>query len=107
MQPHSTELSILEGDIEVKELSQYVQKNVKTFDAYEMEREIFAKVMKIGLSAMKCYFAEKGSGTFLTGCFKHCRAGSQFFRSSGILLGYLVHLNNSYIYLLNTLCLLF
>jgi len=62
MQPYSAEQSILEGDIEIKELFQYVQKNAKSFDAYKMERDIFAKVMKIGLSAMKCYFAEKGTG---------------------------------------------
>ncbi len=52
MQPYSTEQSILAGHIEVKELFQYVQKNAKSFDAYEMERDIFAKVMKIGFSAM-------------------------------------------------------
>jgi hypothetical protein len=27
-----------------------------------MERAIFARVMQIGLAAMKCYFAEKGTG---------------------------------------------
>lgn len=62
MQPYSIEQSIIEGDIEVKELFQYVQKNAKNFDAYQMERDIFEKVLRIGRSAMKCYFAEKGTG---------------------------------------------
>ena len=36
MPPYSTEQSILEGNIEVKELFQYVQKNAESFDAYKM-----------------------------------------------------------------------
>ena len=43
MQPYSAEQSIVEGDIEIKELFQYVQKNAISFDAYKMERDIFAK----------------------------------------------------------------
>ncbi len=62
MPPYSTEQSILEGNIEVKELFQYVQKNAESFDAYKMEQGIFEKVMRIGLAAMKCYFAKKGTG---------------------------------------------
>ncbi len=62
MQPYSIEQSIIEGDIEVKELFQYVQKNSEDFDAYQMEQDIFGKIMKIGYAAMKCYFASKGTG---------------------------------------------
>jgi len=62
MQPYSVEQSIIEGELEVKELFEYAQNNAAQFEAYEMERDIFAKVMQIGLAAMKCYFAEKGTG---------------------------------------------
>lgn len=62
MQPYSIEQSIIEGDIEVKELFQYVQKNAESFDAYQMEHDIFAKIMRIGRAAMKGYFAVKGTG---------------------------------------------
>ncbi|MDL1968660.1 MAG: helix-turn-helix domain-containing protein, partial [Deltaproteobacteria bacterium] len=56
------EQSIIEGELEVKELFEYAQNNAAQFEAYEMERDIFARVMQIGLAAMKCYFAEKGKG---------------------------------------------
>ena len=38
MQPYSTEQSILEGDIEVKELFQYVQKNAKSYTHFIFPR---------------------------------------------------------------------
>ena len=59
---NSVEQSIIEGELEVKELFEYAQNNAAQFEAYEMERAIFARVMQIGLAAMKCYFAEKGTG---------------------------------------------
>ncbi len=62
MQAFSIEQSIIEGDREVKNLFDFVQKNAAEFDAYEMEQSIFLKLMKIGLAAIKCYFAEKGTG---------------------------------------------
>ena len=62
MQPYSVEQSIIEGELEVKELFEYAQNNAAQFEAYEMERAIFARVIQIDLAAMKCYFAEKGMG---------------------------------------------
>ena len=62
MQPYSVEASILEGELEVKALFKYVQDNAVEFEAYPMEKGIFSRLMKIGYAAMKCYFAEKGTG---------------------------------------------
>jgi hypothetical protein len=62
MQPYSVEQSIMEGELEVKELFEYAQNNAAQFEAYEMERSIFARVMQIGLAVMTCYLAEKGTG---------------------------------------------
>lgn len=62
MQPYSVERSIVEGELEVKELFEYAQNNAGQFEAYEMEKAVFARLMRIGLAAMKCYFAEKGTG---------------------------------------------
>jgi hypothetical protein len=50
---YSVEQSIIEGKLEVKELFEYAQNNAAQFEAYEMERAIFARVMQIGLAAMK------------------------------------------------------
>jgi hypothetical protein len=62
MKALSVERSICEGEQEVKELFEFVTKNASDLPAYQMEQDIFAQVMHIGLTAMKCYFAEKGTG---------------------------------------------
>jgi hypothetical protein len=62
MQAYSIEQSIMEGKIEVNDLFEFVKMNAETFDAYDIERVIFEKVLKIGNTAMKCYFAAKGTG---------------------------------------------
>lgn len=62
MLPYTVEQSIIEGEWEVKELFEFVQDKGGEFEAYGIEKAIFAKVMKIGLAAMKCYFAVKGTG---------------------------------------------
>lgn len=62
MQAFSVEQSILEGEHAVKELFQFVQEQAEESDAYQMESTIFEKLRKIGLAAMKCYFAAKGTG---------------------------------------------
>jgi hypothetical protein len=62
MQAFSVEQSIIEGDNQVKELFAFIQEHAAEFEAYEMEKDIFARLMKIGLSAMKCYFGQKGTG---------------------------------------------
>lgn len=40
----------------------FVKNNAATMDAYAVEKAIFDRVMRIGLTAMKAYFAEKGTG---------------------------------------------
>ncbi len=53
---------LLEGQLEVKHLFEFVANNADGMDAYSMEGAIFDRVMGIGLAAMKGYFAEKGTG---------------------------------------------
>jgi len=62
MKALSIERSICEGNQEVKELFEFVTKKAGEMTAYQMEQHIFAKVMHIGLAAMKGYFAAKGPG---------------------------------------------
>lgn len=62
MKALSVEKSILEGENEVKELFGFVTANSPDMKAYDMEKQIFSRVMLIGQAAMKCYFAEKGTG---------------------------------------------
>ncbi len=62
MKALSVEQSILDGEKELKELFKYVETDTKGLKAYDMEKEIFARIMRIGSAAMKCYFAEKGTG---------------------------------------------
>jgi hypothetical protein len=53
---------ILEGHGKVKDLFEFVINNADAMDAYSIEKEIFSRLMGIGLAAMKGYFAEKGNG---------------------------------------------
>ena len=62
MKALSVEQSIFAGKQEVKKLFQFVTEHATESTAYEMEQAIFVRVMRIGLSAMKCYFAQKGTG---------------------------------------------
>ncbi len=62
MKALSVERSICEGNKEVKELFEFVTNHADEMTAYQMEQEIFSRVMQIGFAAMKCYFAEKGTG---------------------------------------------
>jgi len=62
MPPYSIEQSILEGKLGVNQLFEFVKDNAEQMDAYSMEEAIFERVMRIGLAAMKGYFAEKGTG---------------------------------------------
>jgi len=62
MQAFSVEQSILEGEHAVKELFQFVQEHAGESEVYQMESTIFERLQKIGLAAMKCYFAAKGTG---------------------------------------------
>jgi hypothetical protein len=56
------EQMVLEGQFKVKELFEFVKDNAAVMDAYAMEQGIFFRILAIGLSAMKAYFAEKGTG---------------------------------------------
>ncbi len=62
MKALSVEQSIFEGKQEVKKLFQFVNDHAAESTAYEMEEAIFVRVMQIGLTAMKCYFAQTGTG---------------------------------------------
>ncbi len=62
MKALSVEQSILDGEKELRELFKYVKTDANALKAYDMEKEIFSRIMRIGLAAMKCYFAEKGTG---------------------------------------------
>jgi len=62
MSAYSIEHIILEGRNELNNLFDFIKKNAEDMDAYSMEQAIFSHVMKIGLIAMRAYFAEKGTG---------------------------------------------
>ena len=62
MKALSMETSILQGEKEVKELVEYVMGNAEKLNAYDMEKEIFLRIMSIGHCAMERYFASNGSG---------------------------------------------
>ena len=62
MAAYSTEQMLLEGQGKVKELFEFVINHADEMDAYSIEKEIFSRIMAIGLAAMKGYFAEKGTG---------------------------------------------
>jgi hypothetical protein len=62
MSPDSIEQRVLEGQLEVNQLFEFVMNNAEAMDAYSMEQAIFSRVMGIGLTVMKGYFAQKGTG---------------------------------------------
>jgi len=59
MSAYSMEKMLLEGQMEVKEFLEFVKKNAEAMGLYSMEQSIFSRIMGIGLSSMKGYFAEK------------------------------------------------
>ena len=61
MEAFAIEQSILEGEKEFKELFNFIRES-KELEAHEVECSIFSRLMKIGLSAIKGYFATKGTG---------------------------------------------
>jgi hypothetical protein len=62
MQAFSIEQSIIEGENQVQDLFKFVENMSCSLEAYEMEKGIFARLMNIGLSALKAYFASLGTG---------------------------------------------
>ena len=57
MKALSTEKCILEGNNKVNELFDFIKSKALGLKAYDMEKEIFNRIMWIGLAAMKRYFA--------------------------------------------------
>jgi len=51
MPAYSMEEMLLEGQMEVKELFEFVTNNAEAMDAYTMEQSIFSRIMAIGCSA--------------------------------------------------------
>ena len=62
MDSYSTEKGLEESKQAFDELLAFVQENSDEMEAYDMEKGIFQRVLRIGLAAMKTYFAAKGSG---------------------------------------------
>ena len=62
MRAISAEKCITEGELELQSLFDFVENNAEEYKAYEMEKSIFEKILKIGRIAMKLYFSQKGTG---------------------------------------------
>ena len=62
MEAFTIEQSLQEGEKEIKELFDFIREQGKELEAYEVECMIFSRIRKIGLCALKGYFAEKGTG---------------------------------------------
>lgn len=76
MDAYETESSIAEGLDELERLFEHVRKNAKRMEAHEVEEVIFKRLMPIGLSAMKVFFAERGTGD----------VGREIRREDGVIL---------------------
>ena len=61
MRAISAEKCISEGKLKLQTLFEFVRNNAKEFKAYEMEKSVLEKVLKIGLIAMQYYFSQKGT----------------------------------------------
>ena len=46
MSAYSTEEMVLEGQMEVKELFEFVKNNAEAMDAYSMEQSIFSRIRR-------------------------------------------------------------
>lgn len=62
MRAISKEQCILDGELGLQNLFDFIQQNAESMRAYEMEKNIFRLAQKIALSGMECYFADKGTG---------------------------------------------
>ncbi len=62
MRALSVEKCMLEGELKFHSLFENVKNNACKTTAYEMEESIFKQLLGIGLAAMQCYFAQKGTG---------------------------------------------
>lgn len=62
MQAYDTEASIAQGRGALHDLFTFVVTNARELEAHQAEEEIFARLLIIGLTAMKAFFATKGTG---------------------------------------------
>jgi hypothetical protein len=62
MRAISTEKCIADGKLGLQNLFKFVHENAETMQSYEMELNISRLIQQIGLTAMQCYFADKGTG---------------------------------------------
>lgn len=62
MNAYEIESSIAEGREFFENLFEFVKENADQMQAHEMEEKILKKLLPIGLTAMKAYFARKGTG---------------------------------------------
>ncbi|PIE63039.1 MAG: hypothetical protein CSA25_02290, partial [Desulfobacter postgatei] len=62
MRAISNEKCISEGKLGLQNLFEFVNQNAESMPAYEMEKNIFQLALKIALSGMKYFFAQKGTG---------------------------------------------
>lgn len=62
MSPYTMEQSLQQGKLELKALFQYVDDNAEDLDLYQIETGIKEHLNKLGMAAVRCYFAKKGTG---------------------------------------------
>ena len=62
MRAISAERCISEGKLELQSLFEFIRNHAEGYKAYEMEKGILEKVLKIGFIAMQYYFSQKGTG---------------------------------------------
>ena len=81
MEAFSIEATVAKGQDHMNELFNYVQSHAKADESYPIEKHILTILMKIGLSAMECYFATKGTGD--VGADLQLKNGTTLKRQSG------------------------
>ena len=62
MEAYDIEASIAEGEEGLQALVSFVRENAGQLQAHEAEKEIFKRLMPLGLAAMRLYFAQRGTG---------------------------------------------
>jgi hypothetical protein len=62
MTVYDAEKSITEGQEFFEDLLQFVRGEAARLETHEIEKGIFARILPIGLAALKLYFADKGTG---------------------------------------------
>lgn len=62
MEAFEVEASIAEGEEALQALLSFVQEKAGRLEAHEAEKGIFKRLIPLGLTAMRLYFAERGTG---------------------------------------------